>query len=997
MPNLQIDHIDLDTLVPFDRNPRTISPERLESLKESVRSLGLFKPLLVWRDSAGEPIVIGGNQRLRALREIRSEGGEVGAVPVVEFDGDEPTARTIALRDNAQDGEWDWHALGDYVADLDGLLAEFESDMDLLALSGFDAETLGDLRDLASTKADALDGLGIQLPDPASPSTSPSGEASNTDKPSEPSEPSDPAGAGDGGSTAGTIAEDFVVPPFTILDQRSAPWKQRRDLWNRLGLRSDLGREGDLIGAGSQTYNDPSIYTGKRNVEIALGREMSMAEFLRDHYRAHEAGSASLATGSAGGRDLAFYQQKQRVEAKVGRSLTDDEFERDLYVRQSASTGLSGSGTSVFDPVLAEVLVRWFAPPGGTVLDPFAGGSVRGIVSALCGFTYTGIDLRPEQVAENRRQWDGLRGRVDRPDPSWIAGDSLEVDSLLEEDQTFDFLLTCPPYGDLEVYSDDPNDLSTKDADDFLEAYREIIRRSTARLRDNRFAAIVIGDYRDKKTGLYRNFVGETISAFLDAGLGLYNEAILMSPVGSWPVRLRRIFGSSRKMAKVHQNILVFWKGDPAKVRDLLGEKVADETAPESVAESVTISSPPSERPHSLAEQGQFTVERPHKGEPDLDGPKWAHGWSLDLLRSLAEPFKHHDRGMVLGAFGAVKENTIAGWLEAGTARVVRDLDGRLLAVFRALTSDRDKTVRDFAGGPFVVPAGTMHITRASLAEGVGASVLVDAISTEAGSQPVVYDGWAEHEQDRAVGYGLGLDLGPSKISAASEIRGVWMTARWDYPPAERAHLVTLALDGLLGEIDALRRAVRERVDGWADHYSSYNKRGSWSALALRGFGGRTDFIEKPAEMSKKWKADNAEKLEWEVADTPLRALLPEVEPIVAAIPGQIERLRLMRLTAGVGELARHADITDRDAGVAPGRLLRIHLVLETNEGVVFEGWKLDGVKVRRHFPVGCFFYLDTRKPHRATNVGPTDRIHLVADVHSTPELLALLDLGDEA
>lgn len=580
MPKLQIQHFDLDSLVPFDRNPRTISSERLESLKASVRSLGLFKPLLVWRNSAGEPIVIGGNQRLRALREIRSEGSKVEAVPVIEFDGDEPTARTIALRDNAQDGEWDWHALGDYVADLDGLLAEFESDMDLLALSGFDAETLGDLRDLASTKTDALDGLGIQPAEPASPSTSPSGEASD------PTEPADPAGAGAGEGTAGTIAEDFVVPPFTILDQRSAPWRHRRDLWNRLGLRSDLGREADLIGAGSQTYNDPSIYTGKRKVERLLGREVSMAEFLEDHYRAHEAGSASLATGSAGGRDLAFYQQKQRVEAKVGRSLTDEEFERDLYVRQSASTGLSGSGTSVFDPVLAEVLVRWFAPPGGTVLDPFAGGSVRGIVSALCGFAYTGIDLRPEQVAENRRQWESLRGRVERPDPCWIAGDSLEVDSLLEEDQTFDFVLTCPPYGDLEVYSDDPADLSTKEADEFLETYREIIRRSTARLRDNRFAAIVIGDYRDKKTGLYRNFVGETISAFLDAGLGLYNEAILMSPVGSWPVRLRRIFGSSRKMAKVHQNILVFWKGDPAKVRDLLGEKVADETAPESVVEA---------------------------------------------------------------------------------------------------------------------------------------------------------------------------------------------------------------------------------------------------------------------------------------------------------------------------------------------------------------------------------------------------------------------------
>ncbi len=39
------------------------------------------------------------------------------------------------------------------------------------------------------------------------------------------------------------------------------------------------------------------------------------------------------------------------------------------------------SGTSIFDPVLCELAYRWFCPPGGLILDPFAGGSVRGIVA----------------------------------------------------------------------------------------------------------------------------------------------------------------------------------------------------------------------------------------------------------------------------------------------------------------------------------------------------------------------------------------------------------------------------------------------------------------------------------------------------------------------------------------------------------------------------------------------------------------------------------------
>ncbi|MGB3312861.1 MAG: DNA methyltransferase, partial [Albidovulum sp.] len=62
------------------------------------------------------------------------------------------------------------------------------------------------------------------------------------------------------------------------------------------------------------------------------------------------------------------------------------------------------SGTSIFDPVLCEIAYRWFCPQGGTVLDPFAGGSVRGIVASQLGRAYVGIELRAEQVAANQAQ-----------------------------------------------------------------------------------------------------------------------------------------------------------------------------------------------------------------------------------------------------------------------------------------------------------------------------------------------------------------------------------------------------------------------------------------------------------------------------------------------------------------------------------------------------------------------------------------------------------------
>jgi len=66
------------------------------------------------------------------------------------------------------------------------------------------------------------------------------------------------------------------------------------------------------------------------------------------------------------------------------------------------------AGTSIFDPVLCELVYRWFAGPNSVVLDPFAGGSVRGVVAAALGRKYVGIDIAENQILANRAQWDGI-------------------------------------------------------------------------------------------------------------------------------------------------------------------------------------------------------------------------------------------------------------------------------------------------------------------------------------------------------------------------------------------------------------------------------------------------------------------------------------------------------------------------------------------------------------------------------------------------------------
>ena len=97
----------------------------------------------------------------------------------------------------------------------------------------------------------------------------------------------------------------------------------------------------------------------------------------------------------------------------------------------------------------------------------------------------------------------------------------------------------------------------------FLDAYRAIIAAGVQALAPHRFAVWVIGDVRGPD-GSYRGLVAETIRAFADAGATLYNEAILVTPLGSLQVRVGRQFDAGRKMGKTHQNVLTFVKGDPA-------------------------------------------------------------------------------------------------------------------------------------------------------------------------------------------------------------------------------------------------------------------------------------------------------------------------------------------------------------------------------------------------------------------------------------------------
>jgi hypothetical protein len=368
----------------------------------------------------------------------------------------------------------------------------------------------------------------------------------------------------DGGTHAASLVDKFVVPPFSVLDTRQGYWQTRRRAWLALGIQSELGR-GNIPpgggGGGAWLHGDQN----GRQADDPKWRgamDVSAAAALSGGWDNHP----SRVTG---GPARTFAQDLMRGENasafRLG-TLKDGGTVGASGAADNQAPGTSGAadnqapGTSLFDPVLCELMYRWFAPAGGTVLDPFAGGSVRGIVAASLGHPYIGIDLSARQIAANREQVALLA--PDRPAPEWIVGDSAEV--LPAVPDGVDLVFSCPPYFDLEVYSDDPADLSSMSWPDFIEAYERIIALAVGKLHRGRYAVFVVSEVRGPD-GKYRGLVPATITAFTRAGASFYNELILVNAIGSLPIRITRQFEAQRKIGRTHQNVLVFVKGEPPR------------------------------------------------------------------------------------------------------------------------------------------------------------------------------------------------------------------------------------------------------------------------------------------------------------------------------------------------------------------------------------------------------------------------------------------------
>jgi hypothetical protein len=374
----------------------------------------------------------------------------------------------------------------------------------------------------------------------------------------------------------------------------------------------------------------------------------------------------------------------------------------------------------------------------------------------------------------------------------------------------------------------------------------------------------------------------------------------------------------------------------------------------------------------------------------------WQEGYELDHLKRLAAPFAAAHKRHVYGAFGLVKERDVAAALKAGQLLYAKDGETVVgAAIIKALANG--STHSDFAGRAIKIPGGSVLISAFAATTEGAADRLVNAALDKTGNAAL----WVEIFEEDAIAKGAmqraGLDQQrPSlvyvatKVMAGSEIKGLYSSRARGELYADAAEDATLLVvePGFLSAQDLADVRGELAAADWAQHYSGYNKGQTWTAFALRGYDAADPtFIIKPAEMSAKWKAENAPMLARYSEPTTAWPLFPKTTAIVERLGLKLDRVRFMKLAPGKGELTRHADITDRAAGLTPGAVARLHIPIITNPGVRFQAWDKHGVHMEHNFPEAALCYLDQRKPHAVVNGGPTERIHLVIDVLSAPSL----------
>lgn len=242
------------------------------------------------------------------------------------------------------------------------------------------------------------------------------------------------------------------------------------------------------------------------------------------------------------------YKRNTEFDKKIQDVGYDLSMQRELDAKEGDFLKGSRQTLSKFNSEYAKNTINFYTTEGSHILDPFGGRSRKTICNEL-GRKYTGFEINENYAL-----------------PEVIVDDCFNIDKHIEKDKKFDFLYTCPPYWNMEIYSKDlDGDLSiAKTYEEFFDGYEKRMLKCAEYVDEKGLIIVTLCDFRYE--GKFYSFHNDTINMFKKGGWNLYDLIILeMNPAKRhvyYPLALAK-----RRMFTTHEYTLIFSKNTDIEER----------------------------------------------------------------------------------------------------------------------------------------------------------------------------------------------------------------------------------------------------------------------------------------------------------------------------------------------------------------------------------------------------------------------------------------------